>query len=113
MYLSPRWIIFLGFALVLCTLVANVIEAAAPVSAADTVTIFSVMEKFEASRSPDSAGQLQSAISIPGEVFGLLIKMIAWDYNFLKNFVGTIIRMLMWGISLAILIWLGLAVIKR
>ncbi len=113
MYLSPRWIIFLGFALVLCTLVANLIEAAAPVNAADTATIFSVMQKFEMARSTDSGGLVQFAITISSDIFGLLLKMITWDYNFLNNFVGTIVKMLMWGISIAILVWLALAFIKR
>jgi hypothetical protein len=113
MYLSPRWIIFLGMTLVLCTLVANLIEATAPVSAADTATIFGVMQKFEMARSTDSGGLIQYAITITPEIFGLLLKMITWDYNFLNNFVGTIIKMIMWAISIAILIWLALAFIKR
>lgn len=115
MFLSPRWIIFLGMFLVLATLVANTIDAAAPVDASlmvsstTNVTMYSVIQKFELVKSSTTLGTIDLAFSIIPDLFTLLLKMILWDYNFLNNFVGIIIKLLMWSISIAILIWLALA----
>lgn len=112
MFLSPRWIIFLGMALVLCSIVANVIEAADPIGPNDT-TIFTVIQSFKALTSADASGVVSSAIVIAPQSFTLLFKMLFWDYNFLHNFVGTIVRLLMFAISFAILVWMALVFIKR
>jgi hypothetical protein len=113
MFLSPRWIIFLGMALVLCTIGANIIEAADPVSSSNVATVFTIMQQFEQARVTDLTGAVQLIIQVAPNVFGLLFKMLIWDYNFLNNFIGVIVKMLMWSISLSIMIWLALQFFKR
>jgi hypothetical protein len=112
MYLSPRWIIFLGIFLVLCTLVANIIEEAAPLSS-ESLTIFSIVQDFSQLSSSDTAGALTLIMSIAPKALELLFKMLIWDYNFLNSFVGVIIKLIMWCISFAILLWLVIAFVKR
>ena len=96
----------------LCTFVANIIEAADPIGPND-VTIFSIIQSFQGISSANTSGESGFTLAIIPQVFTLLLKILLWDYNFLHNFVGLIIRMLMWGISLAILIWAALAIWKR
>jgi hypothetical protein len=112
MYLSPRWIIYLGMALVLCTLVFNIIEEINPVSA-DVLTIFTVVQSFQKFTSVDTSGSISLAVAIGPNVFDLIMKMLWWDYNCLHNFAGFIFRALMICVSFAILLSLTLIFIKR
>ena len=111
--MSVRWIIFFGMALVLCTLVANTLEAADPISATNANTIYGVMQQISVITSPDATNVLQRTFTLAESVFGLIWKMVIWDYNFLNNFAGTIFKMIMFAFSFAVMVGLALIIIKR
>ena len=112
MTISPRWLVFIGMALILCSFVANIIEEADPIGVDDT-TIFTIIQSFNKVSSTGTAGIISTSVQITPQAITLLLKMLFWDYNFLHNFLGTLIRLLMMTISFMFMIWLALLVFNR
>ncbi len=106
MYLNPRWIIALGMALILCSIVSNTIEMASPVGTNET-SVYSVVTGFTTLNFQDPMKAIGTVFQLAPGAVALLFKMMLWDYSFFEvtgDFLGPLIRILLLCMSFGVMI---------